>query len=163
MDQTTAGLTAIARNARRLLSDAELLLGGGRFPTAAALAILALEEAGKFFIIRWSDETDSAQPSPKRPAQAQWHQAKQQVVGTFDLAEAAVSTVQNFVRDAGLADDDATVQMFLAELDRTKADPDHGTKALEYEERLVTAVAQAMANADRSSLRSQARQETSMP
>jgi AbiV family abortive infection protein len=36
-----------ARNARRLLNDAELLLARGRLPTANSLSVLAFEEAGK--------------------------------------------------------------------------------------------------------------------
>jgi AbiV family abortive infection protein len=38
---------AAARNARRLLEDAELLLKRGRSPSAYSLAVLAFEEAGK--------------------------------------------------------------------------------------------------------------------
>ena len=38
---------AAARNARRLLDDAELLLRRGRSPSAYSLAVLAFEEAGK--------------------------------------------------------------------------------------------------------------------
>lgn len=50
--QIADGMNAAAKNARRLLCDAELLLGASRFPTAAALAILAIEEAGKNTILR---------------------------------------------------------------------------------------------------------------
>lgn len=45
-------MNAAERNAVRLADDAELLLEGGRFPSAAALAILAIEEAGKATILR---------------------------------------------------------------------------------------------------------------
>jgi AbiV family abortive infection protein len=38
---------AAARNARRLLDDAELLFSRGRWPSAYSLAVLAFEEAGK--------------------------------------------------------------------------------------------------------------------
>ena len=50
--QIAEGMTAAAANARRLLSDAVLLLEAERWPTAAALAILAIEEAGKQAILR---------------------------------------------------------------------------------------------------------------
>jgi AbiV family abortive infection protein len=50
--QIAQGMTAAAANARRLLSDAILLLEAKRWPTAAALAILAIEEAGKQGILR---------------------------------------------------------------------------------------------------------------
>lgn len=39
-----------ARNARRLLDDAELLLRRGRWPTAYSVAVLAFEEAGKAWL-----------------------------------------------------------------------------------------------------------------
>jgi AbiV family abortive infection protein len=50
--QTAAGMNAAAKNARRLAEDAATLLALGRFPTAASLAILAIEEGGKTSILR---------------------------------------------------------------------------------------------------------------
>lgn len=47
-----AGINVARKNAKRLVSDAQLLLDAGRFPTAAALAALAIEESGKVTIIR---------------------------------------------------------------------------------------------------------------
>lgn len=41
------GMTVARRNARRLAGDAATLLAASRFPTAASLAVLAIEEAGK--------------------------------------------------------------------------------------------------------------------
>lgn len=46
------GMTVAGRNARRLANDAAKLLAAGRFPTAASLAALAIEEAGKAPILR---------------------------------------------------------------------------------------------------------------
>jgi AbiV family abortive infection protein len=43
-------LLAIARNAVALLDDAQFLFEDGRYPRAAALAVLAAEEAGKFWL-----------------------------------------------------------------------------------------------------------------
>ena len=45
-------LKEIARNAERLYNDAKLLCAMQRFPSAMALAVLAVEEAGKFVIER---------------------------------------------------------------------------------------------------------------
>jgi len=45
-------MNAAERNARRLLEDAETLLLARRFPSAASLAILSIEEAGKVSILR---------------------------------------------------------------------------------------------------------------
>jgi AbiV family abortive infection protein len=50
--QAAAGMNAASTNARRLLADAKLLLEAGSYPTAAAIAILAIEEAGKVSILR---------------------------------------------------------------------------------------------------------------
>lgn len=46
------GMTVAGRNARRLADDAATLLAAGSFPTAASLAALAIEEAGKVSILR---------------------------------------------------------------------------------------------------------------
>ena len=50
--QIAAGMNAAARNARRLSEDAESLIAAGRLPTAASVAALAIEEAGKVSILR---------------------------------------------------------------------------------------------------------------
>jgi AbiV family abortive infection protein len=46
------GINAANANAGRLATDAKRLLEAGSFPTAASLAILAIEEAGKVSILR---------------------------------------------------------------------------------------------------------------
>jgi AbiV family abortive infection protein len=50
--QIAAGMNAAARNAGRLVKDAEILFEAKRYPSAAALAVLAIEEAGKLPILR---------------------------------------------------------------------------------------------------------------
>lgn len=50
--EIAAGINAANANARRLADDAERLLEEKRYPTAAALAALAIEEAGKASILR---------------------------------------------------------------------------------------------------------------
>ena len=51
-EQIADGMNAARENAKRLASDAELLLEASRFPSAASLAILAIEEAGKITVLR---------------------------------------------------------------------------------------------------------------
>lgn len=46
------GMNAAIQNAARLASDARLLLDAGRFPTAASIAALSIEESGKVSILR---------------------------------------------------------------------------------------------------------------
>lgn len=51
-EQVTVGISAAQKNAQRLLDDAKLLLDAGRLPSAAALAILSIEERGKTFLLK---------------------------------------------------------------------------------------------------------------
>ena len=51
-NQIAEGINAARRNARRLAQDAQLLFDKERYPTAAALAVLSIEEAGKESILR---------------------------------------------------------------------------------------------------------------
>ncbi len=51
-EQIADGMNAAEQNAERLLADAEILMKNGRFPSAAALAILSIEESGKVSILR---------------------------------------------------------------------------------------------------------------
>ena len=50
--QIAEGMTATAKNAQRLLADATFLFEAGRWPTAASIAILSIEESGKAAILR---------------------------------------------------------------------------------------------------------------
>lgn len=50
--EIVAGMNAATANARRLADDADILLTAGRFPTAASLASLSIEESGKVSILR---------------------------------------------------------------------------------------------------------------
>jgi AbiV family abortive infection protein len=50
--QAVEGINAARRNAQRLAHDAENLLISRRYPSALALAVLAIEEAGKISILR---------------------------------------------------------------------------------------------------------------
>jgi len=50
--EVAAGIAAAQANAARLIADAKTLFAAERYPTAAALAILAMEERGKVTILR---------------------------------------------------------------------------------------------------------------
>lgn len=50
--QVASGMNHSLANAKRLISDAELLLANNRYPSALGLAILAIEEYGKVPILR---------------------------------------------------------------------------------------------------------------
>ena len=50
--QVAAGINAAIQNAKRLFEDASVLFEAGRFPSAAAFAILSIEESGKVSILR---------------------------------------------------------------------------------------------------------------
>lgn len=50
--EVAAGILVAQSNAERLIEDAKILMEAGRYPSAAALAILAIEERGKVQILR---------------------------------------------------------------------------------------------------------------
>ncbi len=50
--QIADGMNVALENARRLVADAKLLFNAGRFPTAASLAVLSIEESGKLSVLR---------------------------------------------------------------------------------------------------------------
>ncbi|MFP3425859.1 AbiV family abortive infection protein [Pseudoalteromonas sp. SIMBA_162] len=50
--QVAEGMNAANQNAKRLLTDAEILFKSGRYPSAISLAILSIEESGKTGILR---------------------------------------------------------------------------------------------------------------
>jgi len=52
IEQVAAGMNAATVNARRLAQDARLLLDNKRWPTAASVAALSIEESGKVVILR---------------------------------------------------------------------------------------------------------------
>ena len=52
IEQIVDGMNAAVRNARRLADDAKKLLDWSSFPSAAALAILSIEESGKVSVLR---------------------------------------------------------------------------------------------------------------
>ena len=50
--QIAEGMNAAIRNARRLADDARMLFDLQRYPTAASIAVLSIEESGKVSILR---------------------------------------------------------------------------------------------------------------
>lgn len=88
-----SALEIIKKNAERLLNDAILLKDAGRWQSATALSILAVEEAGKYFLLKWRGV--GAKGSFK-------HAAKQQVVGSFYHADAAMEAVARYLNEHGL-------------------------------------------------------------
>jgi AbiV family abortive infection protein len=81
--------TDVVANAARLLSDAKFLSDGGRFASAFALAVIALEEIGKVILDIW----DEAVPLQKHKAAQSAHLRKQAAVASLLLARTAVTEV----------------------------------------------------------------------
>jgi AbiV family abortive infection protein len=73
--QIADGMNAAARSARRLYEDAEVMAKASRFPTACALAVLSIEEAGKRAVLRQiaSAKTDTERKAAWRDYRS--HQA----------------------------------------------------------------------------------------
>jgi AbiV family abortive infection protein len=95
--QTSAlniALKSVERNARQLVSDAELLFDHGRYGRAAALGVLAVEEVGKYYLLKWN------RPKPEKVARH--HVSKQRTVATFSLAEAQYDAMERALNAMGL-------------------------------------------------------------
>jgi AbiV family abortive infection protein len=93
-DPLKTSLTSIAKNARSLLSDAELLFDHGRYARAAALAVLAVEEVGKFYLLKWNKV--EAQQAMR------YHPPKQRIVAFSVMAEAAFDAYERTLHSLGL-------------------------------------------------------------
>jgi AbiV family abortive infection protein len=67
-------------NAFRLMNDADFLFAGGRYPSVVALAVLCMEEIGKYLLTTWS----------KTPAfsfdKRRLHQSKQMAIAALFIA-----------------------------------------------------------------------------
>lgn len=94
--ETEVQITPIALNASRLLADAELLFVNERYPTATSLAILAIEESGKFLDLR-RRQKDKSQPNLQR-----LHLKKQAEALRWVLVEQAIRTFFEVLGDHGL-------------------------------------------------------------
>jgi AbiV family abortive infection protein len=95
MDAT--GQTAIIANAARLLKDAKLLLDHGRYASAFALSVLALEEIGKVLLNLW----DRPEASPKPGKRPSGHVRKQAAVSSLLLAESFTKEWRDLVKREG--------------------------------------------------------------
>ncbi|MBI4018376.1 MAG: AbiV family abortive infection protein [Candidatus Aenigmarchaeota archaeon] len=97
----TKALDCVAENAKRLLADAESLFELGKWQSATALAILALEEAGKHFLIRWERGKQNETVSHK-VKQVVSHKSKQAVLGSFYVADAALEATIKILNSKGI-------------------------------------------------------------
>jgi AbiV family abortive infection protein len=102
-----AALKSVERNARQFLSDAELLFDHGRYGRAAALGVLAVEEVGKYYLLKWD------RPKPEKATRH--HVSKQRTVVTFSLAEAQYDAVVCALNAMGLQLKDRSVPLTPAE------------------------------------------------
>lgn len=156
----TPTLISIAVNAKRLLADSELLLSEGRFPSALALAIFAMEEAGKYYLEKWSQEPRADMPTTKKIKKgASYHRHKQAVPTTFDLAEITVTTLKEFLHTKGIPSTEENLRVF-AEIffaaQRRKTEPPFDKLHAMFEEKLVNVAAKRMAESDGAKMQSRA-------
>lgn len=80
--QIADGINASNHNAQRLLADAKILLDAERFPSAAALSILSIEESGKAPILRLLSSCNTTYDSIKIWKDYRSH-TKKNVLGIF--------------------------------------------------------------------------------
>jgi AbiV family abortive infection protein len=82
---------AIMDNAHRLLMDAKILEGRGRYQSAVSLAILSLEESGKACLVRWKRGGLITRDIFKDLHTG--HIFKQRILGTYFFTKAAFDAV----------------------------------------------------------------------
>lgn len=95
-EEIAEGMNAALENAVRLRADAEVLLDGGRYASAAALAVLAVEEAGKVAVLR---QLATAATDKERAAfwkQFRTHTAKNSQVFFLDRVAGGARTLEAF-------------------------------------------------------------------
>jgi AbiV family abortive infection protein len=101
----------VASNARRLLADAELLFEHGRHPTAASLAILAMEEVGKVFQILSASQTiKKLFDFLRNKGHVSKHVMKQNFVTSMSMAEVILHAWQELLSQRGLLGDPETMR-----------------------------------------------------
>jgi AbiV family abortive infection protein len=93
MSQTTK--LSVANNARRLLADAEHLYSAGRKGSALSLAILAIEEAGKYYLLKWKDAASEKGISHRS------HIQKQLAAFSIEQSEIFLLVVEQFLKSTG--------------------------------------------------------------
>jgi AbiV family abortive infection protein len=94
--QIAEGINAARRNAVRLAEDARALLDSGRFPTAAALAILSIEESGKISILRAMALARSAEEVEDRWREYRSHTKKNVLGGFLDAVAQGARKLEDF-------------------------------------------------------------------
>lgn len=91
---TNSTVAIVVDNAKRLLSDAELLFNNERYGSAVSLAILSLEEAGKACLIHWKDEGIVTRDIKNDIRSFHFH--KQRVLGCFITAKEMILALADY-------------------------------------------------------------------
>ena len=101
------GQYVILANAERLLYDAELLFKNERYASASSLAILALEEIGKIYLIGLGEierqKNDRISP----------HRKKQEYANALLIAGPAITAISDFLKEENLPDGPVSAVAFL--------------------------------------------------
>ena len=111
--QAAEGIRAARRNASRLLSDAEILLEQARYPTATAIAILAIEEAGKSSVLRALVLARDGKDLKEAWRDYRSHTRKNVLGGLMDAVRSGARRLRDFRR---LFEEDAEYPLLLDQL-----------------------------------------------
>lgn len=103
-EEIADGMNAANRNARRLWTDAEILIEAERYPSAAALAVLSIEESGKISILRQSAVAQDDKEVNECWQAYRWHTEKNVSWLLPDLVAEGASRLDDF---APLFDEDS--------------------------------------------------------
>lgn len=89
-------MNAAARNARRLAEDARFLFENHRFPSAASLAVLSIEESGKSPILRHLSVASSDKEVRDRWGEYRSHSRKNVIGGLVDIVARGARRLDDF-------------------------------------------------------------------
>lgn len=95
-DSISKGINLCQRNARRLADDAKLLIASNRFPSAAALAILSIEESGKPYILKSIAITTNEKDLKDRWKEFRSHTVKNRHWILHDLVRSGAKVLDDF-------------------------------------------------------------------
>jgi AbiV family abortive infection protein len=97
-NQVAEGMSAAAANASRLAADARLLFEAERYPSAASLAVLSLEESGKVSILRQLVSAQSDLDVKDVWSRYRRHTEKNYLALLPDLVAEGARTLREFAR-----------------------------------------------------------------
>ena len=137
------------------------MFDAARYPTALALSILSMEEAGKYYLVKWQNTPKKSGHDAPAAKGRHAHRQKQSVASTFHIA----GSVKAFLREdvgrrlglEGAASEQQVMAFFHAmSYHRDKPDSEFRALAVETEREIEVLLAKAIASSKGAALQQKA-------